>query len=171
MDVSPFFLLIVLHFNSHSFELCPGPDGDSVCCFGYVWSLKQRKCIPCMIGYTGVNCTTPCPVSYYGQNCISTCDCSFEHCHHVHGCRVIPSSTEEVHVQLSLSTSNELTKNIYSGKCPERRRQKRFLASATSVICACLITTSASFLIVYIGLHRYMISHKSTQMTSSIVFV
>ncbi|XP_078324870.1 uncharacterized protein LOC111102948 isoform X2 [Crassostrea virginica] len=46
MDVSPFFLLIVLHFNSHSFELCPGPDGDSVCCFGYVWSLKQRKCIP-----------------------------------------------------------------------------------------------------------------------------
>nr|XP_022294842.1 protein draper-like [Crassostrea virginica] len=155
-----------------------------------MWSLKQEKCISCMDGYYGVNCSTPCPVDYYGHNCISKCDCSNEYCHHEHGCRVTLSSTEELAAQLSLSTSKDpmkspsseqvlvlstistkVTKIPKPRKCPERRKQKGSLASTAFVICACLISTSASFLIVYIGLHCYMIRHKPAQVSSSVTIV
>ena len=72
-----------------------------------------------------------------------------------------------------------LRKNVYvikidffiTGKCPERRKQKGSLASTAFVICACLISTSASFLIVYIGLQCYMIRHKPAQVSSSMTIV
>ncbi|XP_078314291.1 uncharacterized protein LOC144619630 [Crassostrea virginica] len=135
-----------------------------------MWSLTHNKCIPCMDGYFGVNCSQPCPEYFYGKHCTSRCNCSIEWCNYVYGCRVIQDSTTELHVQQSLSTRQALTKSTYSGKCHERRKQKGFPAFAVFVICACLISTSASFLIVYIVLHFYMINHNPAKMSSHVAF-
>nr|XP_022294848.1 uncharacterized protein LOC111104962 [Crassostrea virginica] len=77
-------------------------------------------------------------------------------------------STTELHVLQNLSTRQAQTKSMYSVKCHERRKQKGFPAFAVSVICACLISIFASFMIVYIVLHCYMISHEPAQMSSPV---
>ncbi|XP_022294340.2 uncharacterized protein LOC111104607 [Crassostrea virginica] len=168
MDVTSFFLLIAFHFESHTSQECPQSDGSFACCYGHVWSLKQGKCIPCMDGYIGVNCTQPCPDFFYGKHCTSRCNCNIEWCNNVYGCRVLQDSTTELRVLQSLSTRQAQTKSTYSVKCHEKRKQKGFPAFAVSVICACLISLFASFMIVYIVLHCYMISHEPAQMSSPV---
>ncbi|XP_062583953.1 uncharacterized protein LOC134245700 [Saccostrea cucullata] len=56
------------------------------CCGGYQWDDTQKQCIPCEVGYSGVNCLFTCPSPSYGRDCQQECNCSKELCNHVVGC-------------------------------------------------------------------------------------
>ncbi|XP_048771718.2 multiple epidermal growth factor-like domains protein 11 isoform X1 [Ostrea edulis] len=85
-----FLWFLSLYITSSASQLCEGPDGEE-CCYGYVWNEAQNNCTQCTDGFYGRNCTTPCPKPYFGSACLLKCMCSSENCHHVYGCKRIPS--------------------------------------------------------------------------------
>lgn len=65
------------------------------CCPGSVWNSETQQCEKCMLGYTGVNCSSLCPYPYYGVNCQRPCNCSRDLCNVFTGCidRLIENDT------------------------------------------------------------------------------
>eukprot|EP00105_Crassostrea_gigas_P040632 XP_019924780.1 PREDICTED: scavenger receptor class F member 1-like [Crassostrea gigas] len=61
---------------------------ESHCCPGYRWDKVHENCVPCEVGYYGLNCEDKCPSPYYGHNCKSKCNCTEKNCHHVYGCEL-----------------------------------------------------------------------------------
>uniref|UniRef100_A0A8W8M824 Uncharacterized protein n=1 Tax=Magallana gigas TaxID=29159 RepID=A0A8W8M824_MAGGI len=57
---------------------------QSEICLG--WNDTQKKCLPCVSGYYGINCSSECSFPLYGMNCMSNCNCSENDCNRVYGC-------------------------------------------------------------------------------------
>ncbi|XP_061194788.1 uncharacterized protein LOC133202948 [Saccostrea echinata] len=79
-------------------------DPNLVCCPDKVWDNERGKCISCIIGYSGINCSTPCRYPSYGKDCQSHCSCrTTEFCSPSYGC--IPISTEVDTTETSMATT------------------------------------------------------------------
>ncbi|XP_048771719.2 uncharacterized protein LOC125677625 isoform X2 [Ostrea edulis] len=98
-----FLWFLSLYITSSASQLCEGPDGEE-CCYGYVWNEAQNNCTQCTDGFYGRNCTTPCPKPYFGSACLLKCMCSSENCHHVYGCKRIPSEDYSSLHSIEIST-------------------------------------------------------------------
>ncbi|XP_056016236.1 cell death abnormality protein 1-like [Ostrea edulis] len=56
------------------------------CCSGYRWDRVIEKCLPCEVGYYGINCADPCPFPAFGKECQLLCNCSQAQCNRETGC-------------------------------------------------------------------------------------
>lgn len=65
-------------------NICNGING-SYCCNGNMWNKEKTKCIPCEIGYHGVDCATECSFPSYGHECQFICACEETDCDFVNG--------------------------------------------------------------------------------------
>ncbi|XP_062612282.1 uncharacterized protein LOC134274060 [Saccostrea cucullata] len=84
---------------------CPS-DPNLVCCPDKIWDNERGKCISCVIGYSGTNCSTPCRHPSYGKDCQSHCSCSeTEFCSPSYGC--MPISTEVDTTEKNLATTQK----------------------------------------------------------------
>ncbi|XP_062587453.1 uncharacterized protein LOC134249116 [Saccostrea cucullata] len=95
------FLLQIYRLHAR----CPS-DPNLVCCPDKIWDNERGKCISCVIGYSGINCSTPCRPPSYGKDCQSQCSCrKTEFCSPSYGC--MPISTEVVTTEKSLATTQK----------------------------------------------------------------
>ncbi|XP_048767856.2 multiple epidermal growth factor-like domains protein 11 isoform X2 [Ostrea edulis] len=82
--------LMVSLFITFSLQLVGGNglscDGYFKCCYGYKWDRDTEKCIPCEVGYYGIDCAEPCPFPSFGKECQLLCNCSEYQCNHKKGC-------------------------------------------------------------------------------------
>ncbi|XP_048767851.1 angiopoietin-1 receptor-like [Ostrea edulis] len=82
--------LMVSLFITFSLQLVGGDGswcgGSLKCCSGFKWDRNTEKCIPCEVGYYGIDCAEPCPFPSYGKECQLLCNCSEAQCNHETGC-------------------------------------------------------------------------------------
>ncbi|XP_048767837.2 multiple epidermal growth factor-like domains protein 10 [Ostrea edulis] len=82
--------LLVSVFITYSPELVGGNgslcDGRFNCCSGYKWNRNTEKCIPCEIGFFGVDCARQCVFPSFGKECQLSCNCPEDQCNYEKGC-------------------------------------------------------------------------------------
>ncbi|XP_056016764.1 uncharacterized protein LOC125676663 [Ostrea edulis] len=82
--------LMVSLFITFSLQLVGGDGsrcgGFRKCCNGYRWDRNTEKCLPCEVGYYGIDCGDRCPFPSFGKECQLTCNCSKDQCNHGKGC-------------------------------------------------------------------------------------
>ncbi|XP_062568301.1 uncharacterized protein LOC134230486 isoform X2 [Saccostrea cucullata] len=82
-----------------------GSLDEKECCANYYWSDKENDCLPCELGFFGVNCDQPCPYGQYGKLCGKPCKCATdEYCDRVSGC-VTNGTTVQTSTYIFHSTS------------------------------------------------------------------
>lgn len=115
-----------------------------VCCDGYIWNGTLNKCIECLEGFYGRNCSHRCPVPTYGEKCHFLCEnCSIDVCHHVHGCP--PSDLGMQYTTSHSNTSIASTQGqIHEGK---REHYMRIIVG--------LLILAAFLFVIYILLIKY----------------
>lgn len=67
-------------------DICTSEDGYTVCCPGYVWNDREKRCKQCNYGKYGPRCEKVCPFPWYGRLCVSKCNCTQDYCDPVYGC-------------------------------------------------------------------------------------
>nr|XP_034315625.1 scavenger receptor class F member 1-like [Crassostrea gigas] len=77
--------LIMFHCNIFADGKCVGSTFQP-CCTDYIWNEEMGKCVRCMAGFYGVNCTKTCRYPSYGTDCQQKCYCAEYQCHVIIGC-------------------------------------------------------------------------------------
>lgn len=144
-------------------------EGNGTCCYGFVWDIVQRKCLPCKAGYFGQNCSEKCSFPFYGYVCASQCNCSANDCDYVSGCKqlstlklkptstVKPSSNStEVDNFVSAETrTNSACTNNYKG---DYTSTKPFLVGL-------IVLASMAFIIILLTLYTYRLDMRQQSRT------
>lgn len=79
-------ICFILQISFSNSDFCPSPEGNLVCCPGFVWNNKESKCKRCAAGKIGSRCEIVCPYPWYGKQCLSKCHCSEDQCDPADGC-------------------------------------------------------------------------------------
>ncbi|XP_078314752.1 uncharacterized protein LOC144619743 isoform X2 [Crassostrea virginica] len=147
-------------------EFCKSPEG-LVCCHGYRKNPQGDGCIPCDIGFVGLNCATQCSYPSFGRECQSECKCNKTLCNHAYGCLSTTDINKAVEVFTTENTRDLITlpdgskttlRNDETSEGNGTQNPMSFVGVYISVICLTVIL--CVFLVLYFGLRFFMIRYR-----------